>query len=262
MHSTHFTWSGILYTEWKLGKLREGSGKFPIEFCDTCWIEDEPVADRALEVWPSIVATVKHEGLWKSAWPQNNRSYQTLVGNHLDLLVQAKLHFFAFLANIISQYLIMSQTNAPMLLVWWALLYYIQAIAPSVQTEKNWHKEKPKRVNKLRILEKWWQKKMDEMQVDIGAAMKNSLNKNCLSLETKRKFRKECAILCILLKLLERLFTNKMIVVQAASLSRQNMNRNPTKLAEDSNHWLITCLLWKKSHQKLLIMSRISSENF
>ena len=84
--------TGILYTKWELGKLmkamfkildesparrnvylREGtSGKFPMEFCQTRWIEDEPVANRTLEVWPSIVATVKHfEGLCKSALPQN-----------------------------------------------------------------------------------------------------------------------------------------------------------------------------------------------
>ena len=86
--------TGIGYTEWKLGKLmkamfkifdesparrdvymREGSSaKFPIKFCETRWIEDEPVADRALEVWPSVVSTVKHwEGLCKSSRPKNNK---------------------------------------------------------------------------------------------------------------------------------------------------------------------------------------------
>ena len=73
--------------------------------------------------------------------------------------------------------------------------------------------------------------KKDEMQVYIEVVMKNSLDKVCLSVEKKRKFRKECkgAIVCILLKLLEWLLTNKMIVVQAASLSPQNMHQNPVK---------------------------------
>ena len=89
LHILHGAFStGIQKTGWKLGKLikvmfkildessarhdvylREGtSGKLPLKFSDTRWIEDEPVADRALEVWPSMVATVKHwEGLTKSS---------------------------------------------------------------------------------------------------------------------------------------------------------------------------------------------------
>ena len=41
--------------------------------------------------------------------------------------------------------------------------------------------------------------KMDEIQVDIGAAAKNSLHKVSLSAEKKRNFRKECksAIVCV-----------------------------------------------------------------
>ena len=59
--------TGILYTKWELGKLMKAmfkildeslarrdvylgegtSGKFPMEFCQTRWIEDEPVANRA-----------------------------------------------------------------------------------------------------------------------------------------------------------------------------------------------------------------------
>ena len=66
---------------------------------------------------------------------------------------------------------------------------------------------------------------MDEMQVDIGAAAKDSLNKVNVSAEKKRQFRKECrgAIINTLLKLLERLPTNKAIVVSASALNPQNM---------------------------------------
>ena len=41
--------------------LKEGSSsKFPIKFCETRWIEDKEVAERALEVWESVVATVRY----------------------------------------------------------------------------------------------------------------------------------------------------------------------------------------------------------
>ena len=41
--------------------LKEGSSsKFPIKFCETRWIEDKEVAERALEAWESVVATVRY----------------------------------------------------------------------------------------------------------------------------------------------------------------------------------------------------------
>ena len=37
-------------------------------FCQTRWVEDRPVADRALEVWPSVKKIIKFwEGLCKSS---------------------------------------------------------------------------------------------------------------------------------------------------------------------------------------------------
>ena len=68
--------TGIQSTGWKLGKLMKAlfkildesparrdiylkvgtCEKFPQSFSETRWIEDEPVADRALEIGTSIVA--------------------------------------------------------------------------------------------------------------------------------------------------------------------------------------------------------------
>ena len=80
----------------------------------TRWIEDEPVADKALQVWTSIIGLVKYfEGLCKSKRPQN-KSYETLLTQHTDTLVPAKLRFFHFLASIMQPYLVMFQTDAPM----------------------------------------------------------------------------------------------------------------------------------------------------
>ena len=183
-------------------------------------------------MWPSIVATVKHfEGLCKSSRPQN-KSYETLVTNHLDLLVPVKLHFFSFLANIMSPYLIMFQTDAPMLpFMFDELSSIIYRLLRLVYRKKKLDEKKNLRELMNEEFLNNDNNKMDEMQVDIGAAAKSSLDKVSLSSETKRQFRKECkgAIVCILLKLLERLPTNKMIIVQAAALSPQNMHTNPAK---------------------------------
>ena len=97
--------------------LKEGSSSnFPMKFCEPRWIEDKEVAERALEVWESVVATVRYwEGLSKSKKPRNNKSFDCLVIHHQDLLMTAKLHFFAFIAGILKPFLVLFQTDNPML---------------------------------------------------------------------------------------------------------------------------------------------------
>ena len=94
----------------------QSSSKFQIKFCETRWIEDKEVAERALKVWESVVATVRYwEILCKSKKPKNNNSFDTLVIHYQDLLMTAKLHFFAFIASILKPFLVLFQTGNPML---------------------------------------------------------------------------------------------------------------------------------------------------
>ena len=91
------------------------SGKFPLKFCETRWIEDQDVAERASEIWSSIVSAVKYlERLWKWKRPQN-KSYETLVAHHQDLLIPAKLQFFIFIVGILKPYLVVFQTDSLMM---------------------------------------------------------------------------------------------------------------------------------------------------
>ena len=91
------------------------SSKFPIKFCETRWIKDKEVAERALEVWASVVATVRYwESLCKPKKPKNNNSFDTLVIHYQDLLMIAKLDFFAFMASILKPFLVLFQTDNPM----------------------------------------------------------------------------------------------------------------------------------------------------
>ena len=87
-----------------------------MKFCEPRWIEDKEVAERALEIWESVVATVRYwRGLSKSKKPRNNKSFDYLVIHHQDLLMTAKLHFFAFVAGILKPFLVLFQTYNPML---------------------------------------------------------------------------------------------------------------------------------------------------
>ena len=81
LHTVHGAFqTGATKTGWELNKIlkamhqifnesparrdvylkERSSSKFPIKFCETRWIEDKEVAERALEVWESVVATVRY----------------------------------------------------------------------------------------------------------------------------------------------------------------------------------------------------------
>lgn len=91
--------------------LRQGTSvRFPMKFCETHRIEDGKVAELALETWDSVVATVRFKqvtGLCKSKQPRNNKSYDTFVTHHQDLLMSTKFHFFAFIAGILKSFLVL-----------------------------------------------------------------------------------------------------------------------------------------------------------
>ena len=97
--------------------LKEGSSsKFPIKFCETRWIEDKEVAERALEVWESVVATIRYwESLCKSKKSKNNNSFDILVIHYQDCWCQRNCTFFAFIASILKPFSALFQTDNPML---------------------------------------------------------------------------------------------------------------------------------------------------
>ena len=79
------------------------------------WIEDRPVAERALEVCGLCVKLIRrYESLSKSK-RSKNKSYERLVSHYTDLLVPVKLQFFVFVATIFEPYLSLFQTDAPMI---------------------------------------------------------------------------------------------------------------------------------------------------
>ena len=252
--------TGIQSTGWNLGKLMKAmfkildesparrdiylkagtSEKFPQSFSETRWVEDEPVADRALDVWPSIVALVRYfEGLCQSKRPRNNKSYDTLVVQHTDLLVPAKFHFFRFMASILQPYLVMFQTDAPMVpFMFDELSSILYRLLRSVYRKSKLDQKKMLRDVMNEDFLKLAENQMDELQVDIGAAARDCVLNVSVSAERKRQFRKECksSIVCILLKLLERLPTNKTVVVSSSSLSPSNMLNIPDKASLRFKH--------------------------
>lgn len=91
------------------------SNVFGLQFCSTRWVEDVPVAERAIAIWPNIVKYV-NETLKKT---KKNiptvASFITVRDFTRDPLVITKLQVFISTAKIVTNFLKKYQTDAPML---------------------------------------------------------------------------------------------------------------------------------------------------
>ena len=92
-----------------------GDAKFGLKFCSTRWLEDVPVAEPAICIWPCVqkyvAATLK---LSKSKRP-TCQTYINLCEYVEDPLVLAKLNFFVCIAKVLMPYLELFQTDKPMM---------------------------------------------------------------------------------------------------------------------------------------------------
>ena len=78
---------------------------FCFRFSSTRWIEDESVAHRVITLWESIVKLIKNWlGRCKSSRPKDNKSYETLVKYHTDVMIPVSLHFFKHAASILKEF--------------------------------------------------------------------------------------------------------------------------------------------------------------
>ena len=92
------------------------SDQFPLMFCQTRWVEDVPVATRALEIWSFVVAIVEHfQALPSSRRPLNNKSCGILVKHHKNNSIKFKFQFFIDIVNILAPFLKQFQTDDPVM---------------------------------------------------------------------------------------------------------------------------------------------------
>ena len=82
------------------------SDVFRLMFCQTCWVEDEPIAIQAMEVCENIMNIIKHfQTLCKLKQPSKHNLYDTLASHHTSMFMKVKLQFFVDLASMVSLYL-------------------------------------------------------------------------------------------------------------------------------------------------------------
>lgn len=90
-----------------------GSSVYPLKFCSHRWLENVPVAERALQVWPNVRKYVKEVQAKKFTVPKC-ASYDVVVESMKDPLIIVKLHSFISIAKMFSPFLAIYQTDRPM----------------------------------------------------------------------------------------------------------------------------------------------------
>ena len=149
----------------------------------------------------------KHwESLAKSKRPAN-KSYETLQKHHNDLLIPARLQFFAFVAAIFEPYLTIFQTDVPMIPFMFEELERIYNKLLHLVIRRD-SLEETQSITK-RLKKEWLENKANHLEnglVDIGAATKLKLRDTKVRAETKRNFMGECKkfIINIFVKISER----------------------------------------------------------
>ena len=115
--------------------LESRSEEFAKRFCATRWVEDLPLVEIVISVWPNVVKVVRcYQKLCKSKRPQN-ASYETLLQHYKDILMLAKFQFSKDVASILNPFLNMYQIDQPMMIflntctaVSWKWLYTKQLL--------------------------------------------------------------------------------------------------------------------------------------
>ncbi|XP_056451964.1 uncharacterized protein LOC130387051 isoform X3 [Gadus chalcogrammus] len=90
------------------------SSTFALPFCGHQWVENLPVAERALQIWPNIlkyVAAVRTKDVNNPA----TSSFDTIEVAAKDPFVIAKLEFFTAVCRTVSPFLTRYQTDEPVL---------------------------------------------------------------------------------------------------------------------------------------------------
>ena len=64
-----------------------------MKFCTMRWLEDVPVATRALEVWPAVSKFISALTTCPSREKPKSKSFKNLQEHILDPFVEVKLHF-------------------------------------------------------------------------------------------------------------------------------------------------------------------------
>ena len=91
-----------------------GTDLFPLKFCAHRWVENVPVVQRVIDIWPNIKVYI-HK-VFQGIYPHpKTASYGTVVSCTKDPLMMVKFLAFLSIAKLVLPFLVTYQTDKPMM---------------------------------------------------------------------------------------------------------------------------------------------------
>ena len=87
---------------------------FPLKFCPHRWVENIPVAERALQIWPNVTAYVAAVRAGTVPTPKN-KSFRAVAASVDNPLFLVHISVFLSIAKDVTPFLVKYQSDAPML---------------------------------------------------------------------------------------------------------------------------------------------------
>ena len=201
------------------------SGKVPLQFSATRWVENEDTAERACLVWPDIVLVINHFSTKSKSNQPKNKSYERLTQCVNDKLIPLKLLFFKEIAGILNNFLRPFQTENPMvpflsdayedLLRKLMKMFLLRSHVDAAQT--------PRALIKVDVKKKDVQLPLNQLR--LPTSVKAAISSSSCSADKKDRFRKDCVsfLIGVIEKLKEQLPITSLIVRASSCLSPENL---------------------------------------
>lgn len=159
-----------------------GSNTFPLMFCKHRWVENVPVAERALEMFDNVKMFVKAVQDKKVKDP-GTKSFQTVQEGCQNVLLYANIHMFLTVSKLLTPFLTMYQAERPLLpFMSDDLSYLLKSLLQSViKADVLKEIDTPLKLIKLDVRDKKLWKEVSA--VDLGFSAENEVKR----LHSKKK---------------------------------------------------------------------------
>ena len=212
-----------------------GSEVFPLEFCGHRWLEDKRVAERALEIWPSLTTFITETLKKPKSQVPSSSSFSTVKSAVLNKLTIAKLEFFVSTAAMMRSFLQIFQSDGPLLpFITSELQTLLQTLMGKfVKRSELEGADSAYKIAKLNVLEAATH--VAPSEIDIGFAVKTTLEKALRDRKISQlqvlEFRKECESMLVttVTKVQERSPLKYNLARKLSSLDPRVMVSNPEK---------------------------------
>ena len=256
--------SGVEATGWKLDSLLRsmfyllrdsparrddfttvtGSTLFPLKFCGTRWLEDVPVAERALQIWNHISKYAMTTAAGPKSKVPKIQSFNNVMQHIQNALTPAKLHFFICIVKILTPFLQKYQIDKPMAPFPREELLGLLKTIMAIFIKKSVLDQATTAAKLAKIDIKDDKNRIDAKKMELGFAVKAEIDKvqkeTAVSSLQIYSFQMECRTLLekLTAKLLEICPLKYPIVRHLVALDPRNIAESPENACEKMNYLL------------------------